>query len=102
MRASQFFISTLKEAPAEAELVSHKLMLRAGAGPPERAEGRQWLETAHARGSATAARRLAKLSVAEDPAAALALWRVSAEVRLVEYSLVGASARPSAALGRAH
>ncbi len=30
MRASQFFISTLKEAPTEAELVSHKLMLRAG------------------------------------------------------------------------
>ncbi|MFM2397841.1 MAG: proline--tRNA ligase [Pseudomonadota bacterium] len=30
MRASQFFISTLKEAPSEAELVSHKLMLRAG------------------------------------------------------------------------
>jgi prolyl-tRNA synthetase len=30
MRASQFFISTLKEAPAEAEVVSHKLMLRAG------------------------------------------------------------------------
>ncbi|MES2563469.1 MAG: proline--tRNA ligase [Pseudomonadota bacterium] len=30
MRASQFFISTLKEAPAEAEVVSHQLMLRAG------------------------------------------------------------------------
>src|SRR5829696_5504485 len=30
MRATQFFISTLKEAPAEAELVSHRLMLRAG------------------------------------------------------------------------
>jgi prolyl-tRNA synthetase len=30
MRVSQFFISTLKEAPAEAEIVSHKLMLRAG------------------------------------------------------------------------
>ena len=30
MRSSTFFISTLKEAPAEAELVSHKLMLRAG------------------------------------------------------------------------
>src|SRR5688500_20179402 len=30
MRLSSFFISTLKEAPAEAELVSHKLMLRAG------------------------------------------------------------------------
>ena len=30
MRASQFFVSTLKEAPADAEIVSHKLMLRAG------------------------------------------------------------------------
>ncbi|MEK6663284.1 MAG: proline--tRNA ligase [Pseudomonadota bacterium] len=30
MRVSQFFLSTLKEAPAEAELVSHSLMLRAG------------------------------------------------------------------------
>ncbi len=30
MRASQIFIATIKEAPAEAELVSHKLMLRAG------------------------------------------------------------------------
>ncbi len=54
MRVSQFFISTLKEAPAEAELVSHKLMLRAGlikrlaqrplhldaAGPARAAQGR--------------------------------------------------------------
>lgn len=30
MLASNFFISTLKEAPSEAELPSHKLMLRAG------------------------------------------------------------------------
>ncbi len=30
MRVSQFFISTQKEAPAEAELISHQLMLRAG------------------------------------------------------------------------
>ena len=30
MRASRFYISTLKEAPAEAELISHKLMIRAG------------------------------------------------------------------------
>ncbi len=30
MKASQFFISTLKEAPADAEVASHKLMLRAG------------------------------------------------------------------------
>ena len=30
MKASQFFISTLKEAPADAEVASHQLMLRAG------------------------------------------------------------------------
>jgi prolyl-tRNA synthetase len=30
MRVSKFFLSTLKEAPSEAELVSHQLMLRAG------------------------------------------------------------------------
>jgi prolyl-tRNA synthetase len=30
MKASQFLISTLKEAPADAEVVSHRLMLRSG------------------------------------------------------------------------
>ena len=30
MRASKFYISTLKEAPADAELISHQLMIRAG------------------------------------------------------------------------
>ena len=30
MRVSEFFLSTSKEAPSEAELVSHQLMLRAG------------------------------------------------------------------------
>jgi prolyl-tRNA synthetase len=30
MKASQFFIATLKEAPADAEVVSHRLMMRAG------------------------------------------------------------------------
>jgi prolyl-tRNA synthetase len=30
MKARSFFISTLKEAPADAEVVSHRLMLRAG------------------------------------------------------------------------
>jgi prolyl-tRNA synthetase len=30
MRVSQFFLSTLKEAPSDAELVSHQLMMRAG------------------------------------------------------------------------
>jgi prolyl-tRNA synthetase len=30
MKASQFFISTFKEAPADAEIASHQLMMRAG------------------------------------------------------------------------
>jgi prolyl-tRNA synthetase len=30
MRASRFFVSTLKEAPSDAEITSHRLMLRAG------------------------------------------------------------------------
>jgi prolyl-tRNA synthetase len=30
MKASQFLVTTLKEAPADAEIVSHKLMMRAG------------------------------------------------------------------------
>ena len=30
MKASQFLISTLKEAPADAEVASHQLMMRAG------------------------------------------------------------------------
>jgi prolyl-tRNA synthetase len=30
MKASQFLVSTFKEAPADAEVVSHKLMMRAG------------------------------------------------------------------------
>jgi prolyl-tRNA synthetase len=30
MKASQFFVSTLRQAPADAEIVSHQLMMRAG------------------------------------------------------------------------
>ena len=30
MRSTRFYLATLKEAPSEAELISHKLMLRAG------------------------------------------------------------------------
>src|ERR1043166_5200508 len=30
MKATQFFVSTLKEAPADAEVASHRLMMRAG------------------------------------------------------------------------
>ena len=33
MRASQFLIATQKETPADAEVISHQLMLRAGLGP---------------------------------------------------------------------
>ena len=30
MRASRYFVATLKEAPADAEIISHRLMMRAG------------------------------------------------------------------------
>ena len=30
MRTSQYLLSTLKETPADAEVISHQLMLRAG------------------------------------------------------------------------
>ena len=30
MRASSFYLNTLKETPADAEIVSHQLMLRSG------------------------------------------------------------------------
>ncbi|OZB40249.1 MAG: prolyl-tRNA synthetase, partial [Alishewanella sp. 34-51-39] len=30
MRTSQYLLSTMKETPADAEVISHKLMLRAG------------------------------------------------------------------------
>jgi prolyl-tRNA synthetase len=30
MRTSQYLVSTLKETPADAEIISHQLMLRAG------------------------------------------------------------------------
>ena len=30
MRLSEYFLPTLKEVPAEAQIVSHRLMLRAG------------------------------------------------------------------------
>lgn len=30
MRASEFLLSTLKETPSDAEVISHQLMLRAG------------------------------------------------------------------------
>jgi len=36
MRASQYLIATLKETPADAEIVSHQLMLRAGMIRPGR------------------------------------------------------------------
>ena len=35
-RWSQLFIPTLREAPADAEVASHKFLLRAGLHPPTR------------------------------------------------------------------
>ena len=35
MRMSQYFLPTLKENPSEAQIVSHRLMLRAGHDPPD-------------------------------------------------------------------
>ena len=34
MRFSSTYIPTLKESPSEAEVVSHKLLLRAASSPP--------------------------------------------------------------------
>ncbi len=35
MRLTQYFLPALKENPAEAQIVSHRLMLRAGADSPD-------------------------------------------------------------------
>ena len=43
MRMSQYFLPTLKENPAEAQIVSHRLMLRAGMMRQEAAGIYAWL-----------------------------------------------------------
>ena len=43
MRLSQFPLSTLKETPADAEIVSHQLMLRAGMIRKQAAGVYSWL-----------------------------------------------------------
>ena len=43
MRLSQFFLPTLKETPAEAQIVSHRLMLRAGMVRQQAAGIYSWL-----------------------------------------------------------
>ncbi len=48
MRLSRYFLPLLKETPKEAEIVSHKLMLRAG---HDQAAGRRHLFLAAARAS---------------------------------------------------
>jgi hypothetical protein len=60
MRASQFFIATLKEAPSDAEIVSHKLMLRAGlirAWPAASTPGCRWACACCARSRPSCARK---------------------------------------------
>jgi prolyl-tRNA synthetase len=48
MRLSRYFLPVLKEAPAEAEIVSHKLMLRAGMIQQLSAGIYSWLPLGHA------------------------------------------------------
>ena len=47
MRRSQFFLPTLKENPAEAQIVSHRLMLRAGMMRQTSAGIYAWLPLGH-------------------------------------------------------
>ena len=58
MRLSRYFLPVLKEAPAEAEIVSHKLMLRAGMIQQLSAGIYNWLPL----GLARAARRSSRSS----------------------------------------
>ena len=43
MRLSRYFLPTLKESPSDAQIVSHKLMLRAGLIKQEAAGIYAWL-----------------------------------------------------------
>jgi len=45
MRLSQYFMPILRDDPKEAEIVSHKLMLRAGMVRQEAAGNYSWLPT---------------------------------------------------------
>ncbi len=45
MRTSQYLVSTLKETPADAEIISHQLMLRAGMIRREASGMYTWLPT---------------------------------------------------------
>ena len=47
MRLSQYFLPTLKETPAEAQIVSHRLMLRAGMIRQSSAGIYTWLPLGH-------------------------------------------------------
>jgi len=47
MRTSQFLIATLRETPADAEIISHQLMLRAGLIRQVAAGVYNWLPLGH-------------------------------------------------------
>src|ERR1043166_1024146 len=47
MRVSQYFLTTAKETPAEAQIVSHRLMLRAGMVRQQSAGIYAWLPLGH-------------------------------------------------------
>ena len=44
MRLSRYFLPVLKENPAEAQIVSHRLMLRAGMIKPDSAGIYSWMQ----------------------------------------------------------
>ena len=60
-RLSQAFLPTLKDAPADAEAISHKLMVRAGLDPPARGRALDlpagWMAGRSARSRRSSARR---------------------------------------------
>jgi prolyl-tRNA synthetase len=47
LRLSQFFLPTLRETPTEAQIVSHRLMLRAGMVRQQAAGIYSWLPLGH-------------------------------------------------------
>ena len=47
MRTSQFLLATLRETPADAEIISHQLMLRAGLIRQVKAGVYNWLPLGH-------------------------------------------------------
>ena len=88
MRLSRFFLPILKENPREAEIVSHRLMLRAGMLKQQAAGSFSWLPAGqkgarqglrhHPRGAGTGGVRRARDPDADDPVGPICGWRAAA------------------------